>query len=179
VFTAFANVRTALLCALLSCLFIVSSCSKPSTPLPNEPTPPPITHEPSNNDLIQAVRNSVAGKTYAESVPRTEQQPHTCSQMDVETDPYAQHNPELAKCPSAGHVYYAPVTTWVDEQRPCASLPDPSFGWSVMPLRENLWRVSQSGSSWDVEKLEGQAANAGNAIRFSDFAFAITAHQKC
>jgi len=147
-------------------------------PPPSDATPV-ITHEPSNNDLIEAVRNSVAGKTYAESVPRTEQQQHVCSQMDVETDPNAKHNPELARCPSVGHVYYTPVTTWVNEQRTCDSLPGAAVGWSVMPVREDVWRVSQSGSSWDIQKLEGQAANAGNVIRFSGFAFTITAHQKC
>jgi len=178
VFPAFPNVRTVLLCLLLFCVSAFSGCSKGSTPPPSEPTPP-ITHEPSNNDLIEAVRNNVAGKTYMESVSRTERRQHVCSQMDVETDPNAKHNPELARCPSVGHVYYTPVTTWVNEQRTCASLPGPQFGWSVMPLGENVWRVSQSGGSWDVEKLQGQAANAGNVIRLSDFSFAITAHQKC
>jgi hypothetical protein len=91
--------------AFISVLIVhgVNGCSKGNR------GPEPIIEagdaEPSREDLIQAVRNSVAGKEYVEqvaktrSVPHQEEVVHTCTQYDVDLDPYAKHNPELAKCP--------------------------------------------------------------------------------
>jgi hypothetical protein len=100
--------------------------------------------------------------------------------MDVDFDPYMPHNPELAKCPYEGKTY----TDWESVSRPetrtCPSLPEANQpGWYVEDLGEDRWRVSRGGSTWDVEKIEGGAANVGDVIKVSSFAFAIKAHQAC
>ena len=138
---------------------------------------PPITPEPSREDIIQAVRRSVEGKTYTENVSQQEPTTRMCSEMDVETDPYMPRNPELAKCPRVG----APYTTWQTvtkpEVRECKSLPGPESGWNVQALPPDRWRVSRGASVWDVEKTSGRRVE--KAVTVSSFTFAITPHQNC
>jgi len=145
----------------------------------SQPPIPTITADPSREDIIQAVRRSVEGKTYTVMTVRQESRLHTCSQYDVDFDPYMPRNPELAKCPYVGATY----TTWESvtepETRTCDSLPGPEYGWRVEELGNDRWRVSQSGSVWDVEKLDGSSASVGEVVRVSSFSFAIKPHQDC
>lgn len=145
----------------------------------DSPSIPTITSDPTRTDIIEAVRDSVNGKTYTATIFRDEAVFHTCSQMDVDMDPYMPHNPELAKCPSVGATY----TTWETyteyETRTCEALPGPEYGWYVEELGDDKWRVTYSGSVWDVEKLEGGAASMGDTVHVSGFVFKITAYQDC
>ena len=139
---------------------------------------PTFTKNPSQEDIIEAVRRSVNGKTYSVSVPSSRQESveHTCSQMDVDLDPYMPHNPELARCPKVGATYKTWIT--VDESetqtRTCEPLPEQDAGWHVEEAGDNKWRVSINGSTWDVEKLDGASANVGEYVAVSDFAFMVT-----
>ncbi len=169
---------------ILACflLALLTACSGGNKSSPNEQTKLPIPQssgEPSSADLIQAVRDSVSGKTYPQQVSHTEQQRHTCTQEDVELDPNAKHNPELARCPHVGAVYAVPVTTWATETRPCAALTAPDSVWSVQKTGNDTWRLSQFGSVWDVTKQGGQASSVGTTVRVSQFGFGINAHQPC
>src|SRR6266704_2071878 len=75
--------------ACLAILFAVShsSCSRKINP--SQENTRQESGEPSREDLIEVVRKYVANKTYTESVaatrsvPKTERQPHTCTQYDV------------------------------------------------------------------------------------------------
>jgi len=137
------------------------------------------TGEPSSADLIQAVRNSVIGKTFSRQGSRWEQQQRTCSQFDVDMDPNAKHNPELAKCPRVGAVYRVPVMVPTTETVGCPPLTAPDSEWTVQKVGPNAWRLSQSGSAWDVTKIEGQSNSAGKTVRTSRFNFAVNSHQAC
>lgn len=145
--------------------------------------------EPSREDLIEAVRNSVAGKSYTEtvqqtkSVPRTERRAHTCTQYDVDLDINAKRNPELAKCPHAGATYWVDETVYVNETtdvpqtRICESLPGPESGWSVMPSGNDTWRVSYAGKSWDVKKESFKGVPG--AVSIKRFEYTIKSNQPC
>jgi len=145
----------------------------------NQPSIPTITTTPSREDIIQAIRRSVDGKTYSVTTEHQESQLHTCSQFDVDLDPYMPHNPELAKCPSVGATYTTWETVTGREAPSCQPLPDPEYGWYIEEVGQNRWRVSLSGSEWSVEKLDGASANAGDYIKVSGFSFAIQAYQDC
>lgn len=129
------------------------------------------TSEPSREDLIEAVRKSVEGKKYSESVPESQRKQHTCSQYDVDTDPNAKHNPELARCPHVGATYWTTETTYVNNSLPCQTLPGPQSGWTVSQRTNDSWRVSYSGSSWDVAKTSGTSVNEQDSVSVSKFAF--------
>lgn len=62
----------------------------------DRPTIPTITTTPSSEDIIQAVRRSVEGRTNLVTENQQESTLHTCSQIDVDLDPYMPHNPKLA-----------------------------------------------------------------------------------
>lgn len=146
---------------------------------PSVPSIPTITTTPSREDIIQAIRRSVDGKTYSVTTEHQESQLHTCSQFDVDLDPYMPHNPELARCPSVGASYTTWETVTERETRSCQPLPDPEYGWYVEEVGQNRWKVSLSGSEWSVEKLDGASASAGDYIKVSGFSFAIQAYQDC
>jgi hypothetical protein len=152
------------------------SCADNGSPQRNDDSAT-VRSEPSREHIIEAVRRSVDGKKYEETVYRREQVTRICSQQDVDLDPYMPRNPELAKCPRAGARY----TTWENvprrETRECASLPGTESGWNVQEVARNRWRVSLGGSVWDVENKEGAAVEQG--VKVSTFLFAITPHQKC
>src|SRR5262245_12509935 len=105
--------------AMLGCLVILpliffpTGCRSVPSNGGHNSSSEPITSEPSRDDLIQAVRNDVNGKTYYRTsnkpVTRYERRPHSCSQFDVDRDPYMPRNPELARCPRVGATY------WVNE----------------------------------------------------------------
>jgi len=147
--------------------------------------------EPSREDLIQAVRSSVAGKEYTESgvrtqsVPHEERVAHVCSQYEVDTDPNAKRNPELARCPRAGYTrwetktVYTSEMTHVNETKHCESLPGPQSGWGVLKSGSDRWLVSYGGESWDVEKVRGNRVGAGQVLHVSRFTFEIRPRQKC
>ncbi len=145
----------------------------------DKPPIPTITKTPSREDIIQAVRRSVEGKTYRVMTERQESKLHTCTQFDVDLDPYMPHNPELAKCPYVGKTYTTWETVAEPETRTCKPLPGPEYGWQVEKLDDDRWRVSLSGSVWDVEKLDGASASAGEYIKVSSFTFAIQGAQDC
>jgi hypothetical protein len=164
---------------------LTSSCSRNVTSEIH-----PESQEPANEDLIEAVRNSVAGKTYttsahvARSVAGTTRESRTCTQYDVDADPNAKNNPELARCPRVGATYWVVVpttvaeTTDVPETRNCESLPGPQYGWTVEPTGNDTWRVSYGGKSWNVEKksFNAQSAPGMNSKRYE---FAVTTDQPC
>ena len=109
-----------------------------------------------------------------------------CSQFDVDLDPYAKRNPELAKCPRVGATYWVNETIQVKESHSCGSLPGPDAGWQVQEIGSDKWRVSISGSAWDLTKLEGESKGqkidakiVQVHIRGSQYAFIIAAHQEC
>jgi hypothetical protein len=124
-----------------------------------------FTKKPSNQDLIQAVRSYVNGKTRTETQTYTEQvtemQPerHSCTQTQVDADPHATSNPELAKCPHFGATYEKLVPVNVPETRTrtviqkCETLSE--YGWNVQKLDNDTWRVSHSRGVWDVNKVKG------------------------
>lgn len=145
----------------------------------DRPTIPTITTTPSREDIIQAVRRSVEGKTYLVTENQQESTLHTCSQIDVDLDPYMPHNPELAKCPYVGATYTTWETVTEHQTRNCESLPDPEYGWYVKEIGKDKWQVSLSGREWNVEKLDGASASAGEYIKVSGFTFAIQAYQDC
>jgi hypothetical protein len=134
---------------------------------------------PSDVDLIQAVRRSVEGKTYEVTSTRQEEQRHVCSEFDVKLDPFMPRNPELAKCPRAGATYPIWTSVTVRETRKCELLPPPESGWHVQGIGEDRWRVTQAGSTWDVQRLRGEAAKPGDHVEVSSFSLRIDAHQKC
>jgi hypothetical protein len=171
-------------------VFFSTGCSSPSNG-DHKSSSEPITTEPSQADLVQAVRNSVNGKTYSRTstaskpVMRYERRAHFCSQLDVDRDPYMPRNPELAKCPRVGHTYWTnePVTETepqtVTETLRCPTLPGPEFGWSVVQVSDDTWQVSVSGSTWDVTKVDGGAVGVPGVVRVSKFTFTIKPHQDC
>lgn len=140
---------------------------------------PTISKEPTRDDIIQAVRRSVNGKTYQDTETQQEARWHTCSQIDVDRDPYMPHNPELARCPYEGARYTTYETVTDRVTRKCKSLPDAQFGWHVEKTSDNHWRVTQSGKEWRVRKLEGGSANVGDTVRVSSFRFLITTDGPC
>jgi hypothetical protein len=123
---------------------------------------------PTSEDIINAVRRSVSGKTYTVSTTKQERKAHYCGQKD-----------NSGRCPYAGAIYYTYAGVPVRETRTCNPLPEPQFGWSVQTAGEDRWRVINSGSAWDVEKTDGSATQAGELIRISRFAFRIHPHQDC
>ena len=173
----FASLWTVCAFCLVLALALVA-CSKGNTRAFTPPIPRQ-TEEPSQADLIQAVRNSVAGHTYPQPVSHTEWKTHVCSQYDVDLDPNAKHNPELARCPYAGKTYSVSEVVSTTESRPCQSSSAPDSAWSVQSYGNDSWRVSVYGSAWDVTKLTGQANSVGDAVRVSQFAFSIKPHQPC
>jgi hypothetical protein len=147
--------------------------------------------EPSREDLIQAVRNHVNGKSYNKTVTKNkrvtkyESRPHRCTEEDVARDPHMPRNPELADCPRVGAIDWRdePVTVTepvaVTETHTCSSLPGPEAGWSVTSTGNDTWRVSHGGSAWDVTKADGRADGVEGVVRVSEFAFKIKPHQDC
>ena len=125
------------------------------------------------------MRRSVEGKTYTVTTSRQEPKTHTCSEYDVDRDPYMPHNPELAKCPRVGATYTTWETVPERQTRRCEPLPGPEYGWHVQEAGADKWQVSLGGSVWDVEKLSGAATSAGKQITVSNFAFSINPHQDC
>ena|ERR1700739_3521785 len=157
-------------------------CSKPSNSTHMERTNAPKSDssgEPSREDLIEAVRKSVEAKNYSESVPQSERRSHTCNQYDVDADPNAKNNPELARCPRVGATYWTTEPIYVNQSVHCQSLPGPQLGWTVNQRTSDSWLVSYSGSAWDVSKVEGTSVNQNDSVRVSKFSFFVTAHQKC
>ncbi len=148
-------------------------------PVPNYTTVPHYTTVPSREDIIQAVRRSVEGNTYTVTSSRQERIIRTCSQIDVDFDPYMPGNPELAKCPRVGATYKEWETVYDSETRTCESLPNVDAGWYVEEIGDNKWRVSLSGSVWDVEKLDGASASVGDYVEVSGFTFKISSDQGC
>lgn len=162
------------------CLMVlfVGSCGHGGNETPKPPQPP-VTTEPTRADLIQAVRNHVNGKTYNKTVTTYENRAHTCTQYDVDTDPYMPRNPELAKCPYVGKTYWRQETVTATQTQNCPSLPDDESSWSVTSVGNETWRVAFAGSVWDVHKVDGRAVSGEDAVRVSTFAFTIKAHQDC
>jgi hypothetical protein len=146
---------------------------------PSESPERPISSEPSRADLISAVRNHVSGKTYTKKATRYERRAHTCTQYDVDRDPYMPRNPELAKCPYVGKTYWTQDPVYVSETHNCGSLPADPAGWSVTPTGKDQWRVAYAASVWDLTKIEGEHAGAEAIVRVAAFAFIIRPHQDC
>jgi hypothetical protein len=143
---------------------------------------PPITlaPEPTRTDVIEAVRRSVTGTTYAEIVYEDVSRLGTCTQIDVDFDPYMPHNPELARCPAVGHTYTEWDRVANTEVRSCPTPPEADApGWYVEPLADGRWRVSQGASSWTVTKLGGGAVGVADIIGVAGFRFEIAADQAC
>jgi hypothetical protein len=155
-------------CAIVSDCALSAGCSK-------DPPPSPVKvsvhgtssdDDASNNNIIEAVRQSVSAKHFTESVWQTQRQPHTCTQLDVERDPRARDNPELARCPRVGATYYTDQQTQSSTSVQCPSLPGPQMGRTVSAKGPDSWWVSQAGNSWAVRR-------AGKG------AFSVVAHQRC
>ncbi|MDM9384150.1 hypothetical protein QUB80_26085 [Chlorogloeopsis sp. ULAP01] len=144
----------------------------------DQPTPP-ISTDPSREDVIQAVRNSVRGKTYTVEVPEQKSVQRTCSPIDVNNDIHAPRNPELARCPRVGATVQTWKTVYVSKTQTCEEPPGAEFGWLVNDIGDDTWRVSQAGSVWIVKKLEGASAGVKDVIRVSGFTFTIEPQQDC
>jgi hypothetical protein len=145
----------------------------------DEPSVPDVATEPSRDQIIQAVRQSVQGKTHTVTVPRQTQTWRTCSQTDVDLDPYMPGNPELARCPYQGATYPVWQTVYERETRSCDPLPGPGYAWSVRDMGFDRWRVSLSGSTWEIKRVSGGAAALGERVQISGFVFTVEAHQDC
>jgi len=125
---------------------------------------------PSRDDLIKAVQDRLAGKKYKTSVTRVEPQWVTCSQIDV----------QMARCAQVGFKRTIPVTVTKTEMRDCKRPPD--TGWSVQKIGSDRWRVSNSGSTWDLTRMSGGGVNPDTVyipVKGSSWAFKIEAHQDC
>jgi hypothetical protein len=178
----YTHARQIVSCAVVLLFIFLVSCSKAKSSADQEQTralTPQSSDEPSREDLIEAVRRSVEAKSYSESVPQSQRWSHACSQYDVDVDPYAKENPQLARCPYVGATYWTTETIYVNQFVHCQTLPGPQFGWTVNPRTSDSWLVSHSGSAWDVSKVEGTSANQGESVHVSKFSFLVVPHQKC
>jgi hypothetical protein len=167
---------TRLLIVLTLSATLLSCSSKPTFSVNKDRSTPP--EGPSRDDLINAVRRSVESKTIVQQVPQQRTKTNICSQYDVEADPNAKHNPELARCPRAGATYTTIETDYVSQNVKCPGLPASSTGWDVSKVGPDSWRVSNGGSSWTVSKTEGRTDDAGS-VHLSSFTFKVNAHQPC
>jgi len=131
----------------------------------NRPVTPPVqitqnhhtesTDDPTREVIIQAVRDSVSGQTISVKDWHWETRPHYCSQMDVETDPNAKNNPELARCPHVGATFNEQVQVATNVNRPCTPLDGPQAAWYVQKVAPGRWTVSLWGKGWRVDQLPG------------------------
>src|SRR5690349_12711704 len=137
---------------------------------PNPPSPP-ISSTPSRENIIEAVRHSVEGKTYEVATEREESTVHTCEQYDVDVHRFG--------CNSIGQTYTTSEAVPARETKHCEPLPGPEHGWQVTETGSDKWRVTLAGSVWDVEKLNGAAISGGGAVNVSSFSFSIQPHQSC
>lgn len=140
---------------------------------------PQVSTEPEREDIINAVRRGVNGKTYTENVVRWETVRHSCSQFDVDTDPYMPHNPELADCPRVGATYTERESYTETVTRQCDRLPDANSGWSVTDAGSDRWTVGYGGRRWNVELVSGASGSVGDTVQVSSFQFVITTNQNC
>lgn len=172
--------RQSLATMVLALVIIVISSALGGCGNDDEYPVPNYTTNPSREDIIQAVRRSVEGKTYTAASSRQESIVRTCDQMDVDFDPYMPGNPELAKCPYVGATYTEWETVYENEILTCEPLPDvEDAGWYLEEISDNRWRVSLFGSVWEVEKLDGASASVGEYVEVSGFTFAIFSQQDC
>lgn len=112
------------------------------------------TEDPTREVIIQAVRD-VNGQTISVKDWHWETRPHSCSQMDVETDPNAKNNPELARCPHVGATFNEQVQVEKNVNRPCTPLDGPNAAWYVQKVAPDQWTVSLGGKGWRVDQLAG------------------------
>jgi len=149
--------------ASVSLLLVVEgACGVPGAPLHGEP---------SREHLIQAVRSSASGRTYTEPVTQPRSQSRTCTSVDARTHRHG--------CAVAGQTYQVMVPVTTTETRQCPTLPGPDSNWNVQAQGDDKWRVSRSGSVWDVEKLSGQQVKAGTGFTAGGFSFSVVPRQRC
>lgn len=137
--------------------------------------------DPSRGDLIRAVRSHVSGKTYNKTTHEYRQISRSCGQIDVDFDPHAKRNPELAKCPHVGATYWVSERVPVRKRYKCKT-PPLDQGWSVRKISSNKWRISNSGRKWDLIKINSKSAGVDVIyiqVRRSRNAFRIEAYQDC
>src|SRR2546423_7751557 len=81
-----AETITGLIIVAIAIVLLFGGCGGDGPkPRPGDnPPPPTVTAPPSREDIIQAVRRSVDGKTYTVKTQRQEPQTHVCSQEDVD-----------------------------------------------------------------------------------------------
>lgn len=163
-----ANTLTLVAPVVVVTLCLIGGCggnhARPSSP------EGPVSETPSRENIIEAVRHSVEGKTY-EVTTQSEPTRHTCEQFDVNVHRYG--------CSFVGQPYTTSETVPQHQTKHCGPLPGPDYGWQVTETGSDKWRVSQAGSVWDVEKLNGAAINGGEAVNVSSFSFSIHPHQNC
>jgi len=152
------------------------------------------TAPPSREDVIQAVRRSVEGKTH--TVVTRHQQPkrHTCSQLDVDRDRHMPRNPEKARCPRVGATYLGFETVTESHAEACDPVPRPGQSLSVEAVGRDKWIVSdgvqlpttkpgetafRSTGTWAVEKHDSTSSSPGQQVTVSGFVFTIKANQEC
>jgi len=133
-------------------------------PKPTDPPKPQASSQPSRDELIEAVRSSVNGKTYPETVLKPQEQTRPCTPTDARYHTYG--------CVTGG-TYRVTVQVPTTEYRPCPTLPGPDPSWNVQSLGNNKWRVSRTTSRWDVEQTAGSPAKAGGAVTAGSFSFSI------
>lgn len=140
-------------------------------------------NDPSNDEIISAVRNSISGETYPEKVTkyrteyRTIKSRRSCTQIEYETDPY-KNNPSLGKCRGQDGTYgfgytttsrevpkQIPYTETVNKKCPTPSSVNSSI-WKVNSHGNSRWTVSYGGNGWDVEHRDNGS-------------FVITPRQAC
>lgn len=168
------SIRVCSTLMLLLCLGCESERPRPA------PTPPVrVSATPSDDDLVRAVRSHLSGKAYVEQGWTFETRRRTCSQVQVDMDIHAKHNPELARCPYVGASYEDRVRVPTTTRKPCPSPPGPGPHWLVSKAGSSTWRVSTGGRVWEVTKVTGGSASAKDVVTVGAWQFTIRAHQEC
>lgn len=176
-------------------IIISASCRKsvaPSAEVSGETAPAvAVRREPSNDELIDAAVHAASADTTTRVRYRTASEQRSCTEMDVATDPYMPHNPELARCPEVGRRYTVTTQEPYQEQVKCPAPPREHQYWSVNPAGENVWRVSSGGRSWTVTQQGGAAvttvqgegssvpSSSNREVKVSDFVFSVISDQGC
>lgn len=166
-----------LLIAALFVAIVISACG-------NSPSVS-ISLEPSKENIVDAVLTSASGSyttTETHTEWDTEQVTRTCTQMQVETDPYMPNNPELAKCLAVGATYTetqsVPREVRKTVSRPCPALPQAASAWSVIEVGNDEWQAAAGGGAWTVKLVMGGSVSA-EVISVSGFSFLIDTTAVC
>jgi hypothetical protein len=167
--------------------FLSVACDGKQTASSRRPTAQSVSDEPSTEELINAVRSYLSSKMMVEQrgpndVPgHWVSERHSCSQLDVDRDPYMPQNPELAKCPRVGAV--RETRLWkAGESTHASKLPCPvpaaGPGWDVRTSGDD-WEITYGGRRWKLRKASGSAVGVEGVVRVAAFVLSVTSFQEC